>query len=57
MEMEGLKNAPPLLTEKSINLNTLVTDWHKQIAKFVSQKYPEIDNHFDVWHVAKDDFI
>jgi len=53
MEMEGLKNALHFLTEKSIDVRTLVTDRHKQITKFVSHKYPDIDHRFDVWHVAK----
>jgi len=57
MEMEGLKNALTFLTEKSININTLVTDWHEQITKFVSQRHPEIDHCFDVWHVAKGNSI
>ena len=48
IEMEGLKNALHFLTEKSINVNTLVTDWHKQIIKLISQRYPEIDHCFDV---------
>ncbi|XP_065895298.1 uncharacterized protein [Dysidea avara] len=53
MEKEGLKNALQFLMEKSINIGALITDRHKQVTKFVSQSYPDIDHPFDVWHVAK----
>ena len=53
MEKEGLKNALQFLMEKSINIGALITDRHKQVTKFVSQSYPDIDHRFDVWHVAK----
>ena len=53
MEKEGLKNSLQFLMEKSINIDALITDCHKQVTKFVSQSYPDIDHCFDVWHVAK----
>ena len=48
MEKVGLKNAIQFLAEQSINISTLIIDRHKQISKFVSQNYTDIDHCFDI---------
>ena len=41
------------LSVNSLNINTLVTDRHNQISKFVCKKHPSIEHRYDVWHVSK----
>ena len=53
MEKEGLSRGIELLSANSLNINTLITDRHSQISKFVSKKHPSIENRYDVWHVSK----
>ena len=50
MEKEG---ALQQLTDKGLTVQVLVTDRHKQIAKWMKETHPEIKHYFDVWHVAK----
>ena len=54
MEKEGLSRAIDYLSANSLDVKTLVTDRHKQIAKFIRDKHPSIDHRYDVWHVSKD---
>ena len=53
MELEGLVRALGFLTQNSIEAGTLVTDRHKQIAKYVREAHPNITHQYDVWHIAK----
>jgi len=53
MEKEGLCRALLFLADNSVEVSMLVTDRHKQINKFLSKKYPEIEHRYDVWHVSK----
>ena len=53
MEKEGLSRAIEFLSANSLDIQTLVTDRHKQIAKFISDKHPNIEHRYDVWHVCK----
>ena len=53
MEKEGLSRAIEFLSANSLDIQTLVTDRHKQIAKFISDKHPTIEHRYDVWHVCK----
>ena len=53
MEKEGLSRALQFLADKHVTVATLITDRHKQVSKFVCNKYPHIKHHYDVWHVAK----
>ena len=41
---------------QDINIQTLVTDRHVQIVKWVRENMPESIHIFDVWHVVKGDF-
>jgi len=50
MELEGLSRALKFLTNKSIEVGTLITDRHKQVSKFVREQHPHIDHRYDVWH-------
>ncbi|XP_065907620.1 uncharacterized protein [Dysidea avara] len=53
MEKEGLSRALQYLHDNSLTIGMLITDRHKQINKFMSQSYPDIEHQYDVWHVAK----
>ena len=53
MEKEGLTRALEFLSANALQVDTLITDRHKQISKFVSTKYPDINHRYDVWHISK----
>ena len=53
MEKERLSRRSEFLSANSLNINTLITDRHNQISKFVSKKHPSIENRYDIWHVSK----
>ena len=49
MEHMGLVRALQFLDDNSLQVATLVTDRHNQIAKYMA----EIKHYYDVWHVSK----
>ena len=53
MEHLGLVRALQFLTDNFLEVGTLVTDRHNQIAKYIAEKKPEIKHLYDVWHVSK----
>ena len=53
MEKEGLSRAIEFLSANSLGIQALVTDRHKQIAKFISDKHPTIEHRYDVWHFCE----
>jgi len=53
MEKAGLEKALQTVENNFTSIGTLVTDRHRQIAKFVREDHPEITHKFDIWHVAK----
>ena len=44
------------LKDVKIKVQTLITDLHVQIKKWVRENIPETLHCFDVWHVAKGEF-
>ncbi|XP_063043320.1 uncharacterized protein LOC134437731 [Engraulis encrasicolus] len=54
-ELEGLKRSIQLLSARDLTIATLVTDRHRQVAKWVREELcPKGTKHFfDVWHVGK----
>ena len=53
MEKEGHSRALQHLSDRGLAIQVLVTDRHKQMAKWLRETHPEIKHYFDVWHVAK----
>ena len=53
MEKESLHRVIDFLTEKGLEISVLVTDYHKQINKWIRETYPQIKHYYDIWHVAK----
>ena len=49
MEKEGLCRALLFLADNSVEVSMLVTDRHKQINKFLSKKYPEIEHRYKMF--------
>ena len=53
MEKEGLVCCVNFLQKKGFTIDTLVTDRHRQIAKWIREQLPAVQHVYDVWHVAK----
>lgn len=53
MELEGLKRCLQYSQNKDLNIATLVTDRHLQVAKWLGDNCKIIEHSYDVWHVAK----
>ena len=53
MELEGLKRCLQLLDSEHLLNNTLVTDRHGPLRKFMQTERKETKHLFDVFHVAK----
>ena len=49
MEHMGLVRALKFLADNSLQVATLVTDRHNQIAKYMMEVKPEIEHRYDVW--------
>ena len=52
LKKEGLVKVIKKLQEYGLEINTLVTDQHRQIAKWM-KIVPNITYYFDIWHLAK----
>ncbi len=53
MELEGYKRMTKYVKKSGLTIEELVTDRHRQPAKYIREKSPEILHMYDVWHVAK----
>ena len=53
MEKEGLLRAVHNLHQRKLKISLLVTDRHRQIAKWVRENLSEADHRYDIWHVRK----
>ena len=53
MEKEGLARVLSFISRKQLTIQSLVTDRHRQINKWIRETHPEIKHYYDVWHVAK----
>ena len=53
MEKEGLVRSVKLLSENNVQIKNIITDRHRQIAKWIRENMPETRHNYDVWHMAK----
>ena len=53
MEKEGLIRSLKFIKENDLVIDTLVTDRHKQIRKYMREKVPKVNHRVDGWHVGK----
>ncbi|XP_036964597.1 uncharacterized protein LOC119025295 isoform X2 [Acanthopagrus latus] len=51
MEKEGLKRSLALLEARGVALDSIVTDRHPQIQKFLREA--KVTQYYDVWHIEK----
>lgn len=53
MELEGLKRGLQSLAAEGVKVDTLVTDRHVQIQKYLRDEHKDVTHQYDCWHVAK----
>ena len=53
MELKSLQETLTVLDQFKIKIKSLVTDRHKQIAKWLRDHRPDIKHFFDCWHIVK----
>ncbi|ELU07532.1 hypothetical protein CAPTEDRAFT_138427, partial [Capitella teleta] len=53
MELEGMKRCLARLQESSVEIEAVVTDRHKQIAKWLREEKGNVTHYTDIWHCAK----
>lgn len=53
MELEGFKRCHALLSDHGVPVNSLTTDRHMSIAKYVREEWSDVQHFFDIWHIAK----
>ncbi len=51
MEKEGLRRSLDLLRAHGVTFDSIVTDRHPQIQKFLQEA--NITQYYDVWHIEK----
>jgi len=53
MELHGLKKVLQRLNDNGISVNSLTTDRHKQVRKYLRTEKKEVTHQFDIWHFGK----
>ena len=57
MEKEGLVRGLQFFEDNNLSIGLLVTDRHKEINAWLRKTKPQIEHRFDVWHVAKCEYM
>lgn len=57
MDIEGLLRCLQKLEEEGMVISDLFTDRHTQIKAYLKKERTDINNWFDVWHVAKGNLL
>jgi solute carrier family 8 (sodium/calcium exchanger) len=53
MEKEGFIRSISYLQGEGLSVDTIVTDRHVQIRKWIRENLPQTSHRFDIWHIAK----
>ena len=53
MGIEGLERVLNFLEDHNLTVDTLISDRHKQVNKWLREIHPSICHYFDIWRVAK----
>ena len=53
MEKEGLHRVMEFLKSELLTIDTIVTDRHRQINKWLRDNHSEVKHFYDIWHVVK----
>ena len=56
MELEGLKMAITNLQEAGLMIDSLVTDRHPSVNKWLHDNMPAIKHYYDIWPLQKVNF-
>ena len=57
MELEGPQRSQGFLEDEDVTITDIITDRHSSVKKYMREQQPEIKHWFDVWHVAKCNFL
>ena len=52
-EKEGLARSLKFFKEAGLMVDTIVTDRHPMIQKFLREQHQGVTHYFDIWHVSK----
>ena len=53
LEPVGMKQCLQYLSENDLEVKVLATDRHIMTTSILKKEFPEIDQQYDVWHLAK----
>ena len=53
MEKEGLHRVMEFLKSELLTIDTIVTDRHRQINKWLRDNHSVVKHFYDIWHVVK----
>lgn len=53
MEKEGLHRSLQHLVEAGLNIQSLITDRHSMIQRYMRLEHADIEHFYDVWHIGK----
>ncbi|KAL3842060.1 hypothetical protein ACJMK2_020125 [Sinanodonta woodiana] len=57
MELEGLKRTNDMLQENGIKMESIITDRHTQVTKWVKENLSDCTHYYDIWHCAKGKYV
>ena len=52
-ELAGAKRCFSHLQRLGVSIAVFVSDWHREIAKWIRENCPNTKHFFDIWHVAR----
>ena len=53
LQCHGAGRTEETLEGEDVAISDITTDRHPQVKKFMREQHPEINDWFDLWHVAK----
>jgi hypothetical protein len=53
MEKEGFTRGISFFEQMGLDIDLLITDRHRAIAKWIRENLPDVEHKYDIWHVAK----
>lgn len=53
MEKKGLVRGIQFITDNNLEVETLITDRHSQVTKWVRENIKKTIHKYDLWYVAK----
>lgn len=56
-ELEGLKRLVVFAQANELEISILVTDRHRQNAKWIRENLQRTSHYYDVWHIGKGNFV